>query len=408
MEIYKDKSLLVASVELRCRAEEQLKVIASKTGLSQTADETLRFFHELQVHQIELEMQNAELRQARVEVETALHKYTDLYDRAPVGYFTLDRGEAISSVNLFAASLLGGERSQLIGRRFGLLITAEYRHAFTSFLSTVFTSQCKKTCEVVLLNKRNFPFIVQLDALVTDSGHECSLAMIDITERKQTQDDLRSYARRLIEIEEGLRQKLNVELHDEIGRDLTVLGMNLAIIRNSMAGEVPKKHIERIDDSGRLIKGISRSVRGIMAGLRPPVLDDYGLIAALRWHADLFSKRTGIAAFVQADDSFPRLMLEKETALFRISQEALMNAAKHADTQIVTINLSRKAGMIFFAVTDKGHGFIPSSSSNIQKGSGWGMKIMRERAELIGGNFYVDSAPGKGTKVSVEMPMEDV
>jgi PAS domain S-box-containing protein len=229
----------------------------------------------------------------------------------------------------------------------------------------------------------------------------------DITERKQAEDGLRSYARRLIEMEENLRKKLAVELHDEIGRDLTAISMNLAIISSSMTDEASRNLSARVQDSKTLIKGISGTVRGIMAGLRPPVLDDFGLLAALRWHAGLFSTRTGIAVSVQADKPFPRLTVERETSLFRISQEALMNAAKHADTRVVTISLRIADGMIWFTIVDEGSGFTSASSTNKQDGSGWGMTIMRERAELIGGNFHVDSAPGKGTVVSVNVPLED-
>ena len=104
----------------------------------------------MQVHQIELEMQNAELRQARDDLETALEKYTDLYDFAPVGYFTLDRKGNIRSVNLTGAGLVGVERSLLVGRRFGLFVTDEARPAFTAFLEKVFTSPAKVACEVAL------------------------------------------------------------------------------------------------------------------------------------------------------------------------------------------------------------------------------------------------------------------
>jgi signal transduction histidine kinase len=208
-------------------------------------------------------------------------------------------------------------------------------------------------------------------------------------------------------MEENLRKKLAVELHDEIGRDLTAISMNLAIISSSMTDEASRNLSARVLDSKTLIKGISGTVRGIMAGLRPPVLDDFGLLAALRWHAGLFSTRTGIAVSVQADKPFPRLTVERETSLFRISQEALMNAAKHADTRVVTISLRIADGMIWFTIVDEGSGFTSASSTNKQDGSGWGMTIMRERAELIGGNFHVDSAPGKGTVVSVNVPLED-
>ncbi|MBK5274821.1 MAG: response regulator [Desulfuromonadales bacterium] len=228
-----------------------------------------------------------------------------------------------------------------------------------------------------------------------------------ILARKQAEEALRDYARRLIEMEEELRRKLATELHDEIGRDLTVLGMNFSIISNALAQNVTKNVAARLDDSSRLIETISRTTRNIMSGLRPPVLDDYGLLSALRWHAELFSSRTGIAVSIQADEPFPRLKTEVETALFRIYQEALMNTAKHAHAKTVTISLHLDNSRLLFTVGDDGTGSAPTPPS-MRRMPGWGMSIMRERAELIGGSFSVDSAPGQGTSVMVEIPMEGV
>jgi len=397
-----------ATAELRILAEESLHKLESNEGYLRNADETQRLLHELQVHRIELEMQNAELRQARNEVEKTLEKYTDLYDFAPVSYVTLDRNGDITTANLCGAGLLGVERSRLIGKCFGLLVLEAYRPVFSSFLDTVYTSLGKVVCEVALLTAGECPLYVQVEAMDNASGQECRLALIDISERKKTADDLRSYARRLVEMEEGLRKKIASELHDEIGRDLTVLGMNQAFISQNMMADAPLNLVARLTDSSRLIEGISRTVRGIMVMLRPPVLDDYGLLAALRWHADLFEKRTGIAVTIQSDEPLPRMMVEKEMALFRIAQEALMNASKHAATTVVTITISCDNGMFYFVVFDHGKGFTPASYKHTRAVSGWGMNSMRERAELIGGNFQVDSVPGKGTAVSVELPLEDI
>ena len=369
---------------------------------------TQRLLHELEVHRVELEMQKAELRQSRVYAEMSLEKYTDLYEFAPVGYFTLNRDGSINAVNLRGASLVDVARPRLLGQNFGLLITDEHRQIFTDFLTHSFINRDKTSCEVALRNNENRPLFVQLEAMATISGQECGLAVVDITERKLAVEELHSYASRLIIMEEELRVKLAAELHDEICRDLTVLGMNMAIISDAVTDVAPKKIISRIKDSGKIIKGISHTVRNIMVGLRPPMLDDFGLLAALRWHADLFSKRTGVEVSIQADEPFPRFMIEKETALFRISQEALMNVSKHAATQNVTIRLRKTDGMIIFDVIDKGKGLLAAKPSLNQTGSGWGMTIMRERAELNGGNFQVDSTPGKGTTVSVVMPLEDI
>jgi PAS domain S-box-containing protein len=407
MDLVKSKNMS-ESFELRCRAEEQLNSIASEAGVSRTGVETERLLHELQVHRIELEMQNVELRQARDEVEKSLEKYTDLYDFAPVGYLTLDRDGNITAANLSGAALLGVERSRLIGRCFGLCVTEEYRLSFNTFLDTIYSSMGKVVCEVSLHNKRKSPLFVQIEAMDNVLGEECRLVLIDITERKQAEDDLRSYARRLIEMEEELRKKLAGELHDEISRDLTVLGINLAVIGKNMSDDAPKNLVAMVADSSRMTGCISRTVRGIMVRLRPPVLDDYGLLVALRWHSDIFTKRTGIAVSIQAEDPFPRLMPEKEIALFRIAQEALMNASKYAAITEVTISISSDNGMLRFMISDEGKGFTPDSSEHTQAGSGWGMNIMRERTELIGGNFHLYSAPGKGTAISVDIPLEEI
>lgn len=226
-----------------------------------------------------------------------------------------------------------------------------------------------------------------------------------IQARKEAEETLRSYARRLIEMEEGLRKKLATELHDEIARDLTVLGMNFSIISAALAHDAPHNIPARIEDSARLIEGISRTTRNIMASLRPPVLDDYGLVSALRWHGELFSARTGIDVVVHSDDSFPRLPPETELALFRIAQEALMNTAKHADAGLATITLGHEPGTARFSVADDGKGFTTPSHPR-QQHPGWGMTIMRERAELVGGTFTIDSRPGQGTTVTIEIPLE--
>lgn len=408
MGIDKDKSMLAVDSGLRRRAEDYLNTKTSEAVLPQKEEETLRLLHELQVHQIELEMMNAELRQSRDDAEMSLEKYYDFYEFAPVGYFTLDSKGIINAVNLRAASVVGVARSRLLGQRFSLLVTDEYRSIFADFLHAVFTHPDKSACEVALQNNGNNRVYVLIEAMPSVSGQLCGLTLVDLTERRLAENALKNYARRLIEMEEELRIRLATELHDEMARDLTVLGMNIVIINDGVKDVVPKKLTARVKDSGKLIKGITKTVRNIMVGLRPPVLNDLGLLAALRWHTALFIKRNGIKITIQADEPFPRLTIEKETALFRISQEALMNVVKHAATQNVTIKLRITGGIVCFAVSDDGNGFLPASSSYNLTDSGWGMTIMRERAELNGGNFHVDSTPGKGTTVSVVMPLKDI
>jgi PAS domain S-box-containing protein len=186
-----NKAHKVETVELRRRAEQ---LLGEKTGKALSPgmdDEPLRLQHELQVHQIELEMQNAELRQIRDELETALGKYTDLYDFAPVGYFTLDRKGTIRGVNLTGAGLVGVVRSRLVGQRFGLFVTDEFRPTFNACLERVFAGPARAVCEVALLNNGKAPLCVLVEGVADSSGQECRLALIDITERKRAEEALR-------------------------------------------------------------------------------------------------------------------------------------------------------------------------------------------------------------------------
>lgn len=171
------KEQQINSEELRRRSEER--------------DESLRLHHELQEHQFELERQNAELRKAKDELETTLEQYTDLYDFAPVGYFTLDRTGTISRVNLTGAGFLGVERSRLVSKRLEDFVTVEARPAFNVFLEIVFMSPAKEACEVAVLKEENGPLFVQVEGVATPSGQECRIALTDITEKKLAELALR-------------------------------------------------------------------------------------------------------------------------------------------------------------------------------------------------------------------------
>ncbi len=182
----KNKSL-PAAAELRRRASEQLKTQAPAVGFSRTEDETQRLSHELQVHQIELEMQNEELLKTRVELETALGNYTDLYDFAPVGYLILDRDGTIRTANLTTVSLLNVELSRLIGQRFGLFVAVTDRPTFADFLEKILASQVKVSCEVDLDIEGDLSCSMQIEGLATASGQKCRIALIDVTERRYTE-----------------------------------------------------------------------------------------------------------------------------------------------------------------------------------------------------------------------------
>ena len=178
--------------ELRRRAEELLKDSNPKGCIPAAPADLQRLVHELSVHQIELEMQNEELRQARSELEAYLSQYTDLYDFAPVGYFTLEHNGAIIQANLTGAHLLGVDRSKLASLPFGLFISAEYRPILNTFLEKVFKSEAKETCEVVIRKEGMEPLQVHIEGRPLENGQQCRIAVVDISERKQAEDKLRA------------------------------------------------------------------------------------------------------------------------------------------------------------------------------------------------------------------------
>jgi len=175
--------------ELRRRAELRLKDRQSKKPPNQADADDKRQLHELEVHQIELEMQNEELLDSRTAMEALLEKYTDLYDFAPVGYLTLDRGGVIREANLAGASLLGIARSALINGRFGHFVSAAGRPAFGAFLQQVFEGKVRQCCDVTLHVEARPPLEVEMEAIAFESAEACRVAVTDITARKRAESD---------------------------------------------------------------------------------------------------------------------------------------------------------------------------------------------------------------------------
>lgn len=216
-------------------------------------------------------------------------------------------------------------------------------------------------------------------------------------------EELRHYAQRLMALEEELRKKFAAELHDELAQDLTALALNLTIINNGLSREFREKLGERMLISTGLVEEMGRKIREMMVRLRPPVLDNFGLVAALCWYADLYTQRTGIVVDTQLEEVEPRLDAAIEMAFFRITQEAFANIQKHAEARCVMLTLKRSAGRVRLSISDDGKGFNAKLHKPLNpfSGYGWGLTLMRERAEAVGARFSLDSTPGQGTTIAV-------
>jgi len=175
---------------LRQKAEKLLKKKLLKTSSKLAEVDTLKLIHELQVHQIELELQNEELILAKEQAEVASEKYTELYHFAPSGYFTLSEEGKIIELNFRGAKMLGKERSKLKNNRFGFFVSDDTKPIFKHFLEKVFNSNAKECCEIALSTNGNSPMYAHLNGIVTKNGEQCLITMIDITERKLTEENM--------------------------------------------------------------------------------------------------------------------------------------------------------------------------------------------------------------------------
>ena len=236
-------------------------------------------------------------------------------------------------------------------------------------------------------------------------------SMRDITEYRRAEDAsidyalrLKALAAKLAEVEDTERQRLARELHDQVGQNLTALGINLNIIQMQMPEDVFEIIDFHLDDSLSLVDQTAERIRNVMAELRPPVLDDYGLVAAIRWYGEKISRRIEIPISVEGEELSPRLDSNVENALFRIVQEALTNVAKHSHASCVKIAIDLDNNILRLSIEDDGLGFEPEDSIWPDNGQGWGLLSMSERAEAAGGQCRIVSSPNQGTQVIVEIP----
>jgi len=229
-------------------------------------------------------------------------------------------------------------------------------------------------------------------------------ACLDVTEQRHAEAELQSLTRRLVQAEESERRRIAGELHDRVGQTLSALNINLDILLGMLGEKAPADVRMRLRDSLALVDGTLQSIENVMADLRPPLLEEYGVGAALGWHAEEFSRRTGIAIEFQdlAKQKNRQLRREAAVALFRISQEALNNVAKHANARNVTLQVEPDGGDMLLTIRDDGAGF--DAAEVRQRSSRYGMTTMKERVLAAGGSLEVDSAPGKGTTLRARVP----
>lgn len=236
-------------------------------------------------------------------------------------------------------------------------------------------------------------------------------SQLDITDRKRAENEMAALAgnlrqawRKLSQVEEAERRWLARELHDTIGSALTALSLNLTIVRERLPEPARAQLAPRIEDSLRLLEETVETIRGMMSQLRPPVLDDYGVAAAVHWYLREVCSRAGIEWAFETTGEEARLTPEAEIALFRIAQGALTNVVKHSRARLVRVSVEVADRTLRLVIRDDGRGFSVERTGDDLGSPHWGLVTMRERAEGIGGRCIIESFPGKGTCVTVDVP----
>jgi PAS domain S-box-containing protein len=507
----------------------------SPSATIQSKTEFRRVVHKLQVHQVELEAQNEELRKTQQLLKASRDHYADLYDFAPIGYTTLDRKGHIREINLTGAKILRRKRSRLLGTLFSMLVAKGDRGAFRGHLRqcqqggglvtteltlalrdrnpapvqlhsvpirdpvsqattyrtaitdisgrvrveealreseegqrTLFESapdpivvvdaagrveRVNRQAEVLfgyhrseligqpvemliperfrghheqhragyvssphlrpmgaglqLYGRRKdgseFPVDIMLSPLASKLSPSVIAVVRDVTEQKRVNETLRRLSIRLLRAQDAERRRIARELHDSTGQNLAAVAMNLSLVTHSAkALDAPAQ--KALAESITMVEGCVREIRTLSYLLHPPMLDERGLAPALRWFVEGFSKRSGMRVDLEVASHWERPTPEMEIALFRVVQESLANAHRHAESSTARIRLDGDKTTVRLEVEDAGKGLPKAKAEGQLVMGGVGITGMQERIKQLGGQLQIESGR-HGTTVRVTLPL---
>jgi PAS domain S-box-containing protein len=386
--------------------------------LSEAFEELRITLEELHTADEERHRQHEELASTRQVVEGERRRYQELFDFAPHGYLLTDAAAVIQQANRAAAVLFGVPQNRLRGKPLVLFVAQNERHAFLTQLNRLPRQEQILDWEIRLQPRHRSPLYADLTVATVRDGQgevvELRWLIRDITERKSAEakmlrvehalrssrEQLRALTTHLQNRQEEERRRLAREIHDELGQALTILKIDVAWLSTRLgAADTPCR--ERLRSMTTQLDALVTSVHRIGTELRPGLLDDLGLTAAIEWHLQEVCKRTGLTyeLTLPADDL--AIGQAQDNAMFRIFQEALTNVLRHADADHIAVRLIRQPETLLLEVIDNGKGITPRQLSDRRA---LGLLSMRERAHLWGGHVAIEGRPGEGTTVTLRMP----
>jgi len=403
---------------LRRYAEDQLQKATKSDRALPPERDTNRLLHELEVHQIELEMQNEELHHAHEEMEKVLERYTDLYDFAPVGYFTLDLNGIIRAANLAGATLLRLNRSQLLGTSFESFVVSNARPVFNAFLRTIIPQREKESLELELqlapIQEGTPPVFVQIEAVASTTGQEYRLAVIDITKRKQAEQKLHATIHDLRTFSYSVSHDLRTPLRT-ISSYATVVLEDFGDSLNDEVKGLVNIIINRTIRMGNLIDDLLRFSKNSMQEITAHPIDMTALTMEITGRLIHEGRNRNIQFRVE---DLPQAMGDR-SLIAQVLENLLSNAVKFSrnaeEPSIAVGSVLDEKDNIYF-VKDNGIGFDVKFVGTIFnvfqrlhntedfEGTGVGLAIVEQIITKHGGRVWADSKQGKGATFYFSLP----
>jgi len=347
-------------------------------------------------------------RQAEKALKESERKYRNIVETAEEGIWVVDSSSRTTFLNSRMAEMLGYPIEEIEGRSLFQFMDEKERRKAEKLINGRKKST-RESHEFFFQRKDGsdlYALVVTNPLLDDQGGYIGALAMVtDITKRKkmeenliQSEKQLHLLVKRLSGVQELEARRITLELHDQVGQLISVIGMDLRLLREYLPKGAPEKFLDRLDAASDRVEELGQHVRNFIQDLRPNSLDDQGLLAGIQDYARRFSQRTGIETEILGNPGNVREYLGLEISLFRIAQEALVNINKHAKASKVVIRFEHLGKNTRLTISDNGCGFDPAQLGN----SGIGVVGMRERAEAVGAKFRVESSPGQGTQIKVD------
>ncbi|MFZ6658285.1 response regulator [Undibacterium sp. TJN19] len=399
-------------------------IITSGTIGEQTAVDVMRagaddFFLKQNIARlplaIERELRDAVLRRKKLASDIALREMQSRFhafmNNAPMPAWIKDRDLRYVYVNTAQAKFFGIAPSEMIGRNdFDLMSIGAAQHSQSCDEQVFETNHSLSTQETIadesltakILDIIRFP-------LGVDSAHPLVAGLaIDVTNKVHSQKELKAANQRLqilssriIEVQERERQHLARGLHDDVGQSLTALKISLQAMQKADAAD----KFMTLEASIELVSSILSQVRTLSLELRPPQLDNLGLISALRWYVESKTSVAGLQGWFEEDAVTDKAHADIENTCFRIVQEAITNILRHAHARNVWVRLEQNESNLILRIRDDGVGFdVDIARDNAVLGSSFGLLNMEERALLVGGTMDISSSPGNGVAIDVMLP----